>query len=135
MRAALVASGVILIALACSGGTDQATPEDSAPTPSGFEPPVLTNPEVPVRYPPNLYTAGTEGIVVLRLYADETGRVVPESTRVAEGSGHPALDSAAVQAVPSMRFAPARRDGVPVATPFLQSVQFRHPESTSGEGS
>jgi hypothetical protein len=34
-----------------------------------------------------------------------------------------------------MRFAPARRDGVPVATPFLQSVQFRHPESSSGEGS
>jgi TonB family protein len=135
VRAALVAPVMILVAFACSGGADRATPEDSAAVPSGFEPPVLTNPEIPVRYPPNLYTAGAEGIVVLRLYADETGRIVPESTRVAEGSGHPGLDSAAVQAVPSMRFAPARRDGVPVATPFLQSVQFRHPESASGEGS
>jgi TonB family protein len=135
VRAGPVAPSVLLLALACSRGADRANPENSAPTPSGFEPPVLTNPEVPVRYPPDLYTAGTEGIVVLRLYADETGRIVPESTRVAEGSGHPALDSAAVRAVPSMRFAPARRDGVPVATPFLQSVQFRHPESSSGEGS
>jgi hypothetical protein len=33
-----------------------------------------------------------------------------------------------------MRFAPARRDGVPVATLFLQPVHFRHPaRAGSGE--
>jgi TonB family protein len=124
----------LLLALAC-GGQETATRDTQPPSPSGFEPPVLTNPETPVRYPPDLYAAGTEGTVVLRLYADESGRVIPESTRVAEGSGQPRLDSAAVEAVPSMRFAPARRDGVPIATAFLQPVQFRHPEAPPGEGS
>jgi TonB family protein len=124
----------LLVALAC-GGQDQASRDTQPPAPSGFEPPVLTNPENPVRYPPDLYAAGTEGTVVLRLYTDESGHVIPESTRVAEGSGQPRLDSAAVEAVPSMRFAPARRDGVPVATAFLQPVQFRRPESPAGEGS
>jgi TonB family protein len=134
MRSPTPTAVCLLVALAC-GGQEQATRDPQPPTPAGFEPPVLTNPEIPVRYPPELYAAGTEGTVVLRLYADENGRVIPESTRVAEGSGHPRLDSAAVEAVPSMRFAPARRDGVPVATAFLQPVQFRHPESPAGEGS
>ncbi len=124
----------LLVALAC-GGQEEATRDSQPPSPSGFEPPVLTNPETPVRYPPDLYATGTEGTVVLRLYTDEHGRIIPESTRVAEGSGQPRLDSAAVEAVPSMRFAPARRDGVPVATAFLQPVQFRRPESPAGEGS
>jgi TonB family protein len=132
--AALVTPALVVIALACRGA-ERATPEAGTPPPSGFEPPVLTNPEAPVQYPPDLYSAGAEGTVVLRLFADESGRVVPESTRVAEGSGYPPLDSAAVRAVPAMRFAPARRDGVPVATAFLQPVQFRHPESSSGAGS
>ena len=99
----------------------------------GFEPPVITNPESPVRYPPALYEQRVEGTVVLRLYADETGAVSADSTRIAEGSGHPALDSAALAGVAAMRFAPARLDGVPVAAAFLQPVQFRHPEA-SGPG-
>lgn len=121
----------VLLALGCGGGGQ--AEGNAPPAPPGFEPPVLTNAEMPVRYPPDLYTAGTEGTVVLQLYADEDGRVVPESTRVAEGSGYPALDSAALGGVPLMRFAPARRNGMPVATAFLQPVQFRHPESSPGE--
>lgn len=132
--AALPTAALVVLALGC-GGAERATPEAGTPPPSGFDPPVLTNPEAPVQYPPDLYSAGAEGTVILRLFADETGRIVPESTRVAEGSGHPRLDSAAVRAVPDMRFAPARRDGVPVATAFLQPVQFRHPEPASGTGS
>jgi TonB family protein len=96
-----------------------------ADPPPGFEPPVITNPESPVSYPRDLYEQQLEGTVVLRLYVDARGKVVPESTRVAESSGYPALDSAAVQGVPNMRFAPARRDGQPVAAAFLQPVQFR----------
>ena len=52
---------------------------------------------------------------------------VPESSQVAQTSGIPELDSAAVAGVAEMHFAPARRNGTPVATLFLQPVHFRHP--------
>ena len=65
---------------------------------------------------------------MLRLYVTATGAVVSESTRVAESSGYAALDSAAVAGVPQMTFAPARRNGQPVAAAFLQPVYFRHAE-------
>lgn len=119
--------------LACGGDTPRGAGDDPG-TPRGFEAPVLTNPEPPVRYPPALYASRTEGSVVLRLFVDEAGAVVPESTRVAEGSGQPAFDSAAVAGVSEMRFAPARRDGVPVATLFLQPIHFRHPQGSGSGG-
>jgi protein TonB len=116
---------------ACGGnGPDANDRERSA----GLEPPVLTNAEPPVRYPPQLFAQRTEGTVVLRLFVDERGRIVPDSSRVAERSGHAVLDSAALAAVPAMRFAPARRDGVPVATAFLQPVHFRHPDGAGARG-
>ena len=66
--------------------------------------------------------------------ADVDGTIVPESTRVEESSGFPQLDSAALQSVDLLRFAPAQRDGVPVATAFIQPVHFRHPDlAASGE--
>jgi TonB family protein len=120
-----------LLGLACAGG-DTAGGRAGSPA---FEPPILTNPETPVRYPPGLFAQRTEGTVVLRLFVDERGQVVGDSTRLAERSGHDALDSAALAAVPVMRFAPARRDGAPVATAFLQPVHFRHPETAGTGGS
>ena len=93
----------------------------------GFEPPVLINAESPVVYPVDLFEREIEASVVLRLYSTAEGIVEPESTQVAESSGYPALDAAAVAGVSEMRFAPARRDGTPVATLFLQPVHFRHP--------
>jgi protein TonB len=98
-----------------------------------FEPPVVTNAESPVRYPPVLFQQNTEGTVLLRLFVDSLGRIAPESTRVAEGSGVTGLDSAALAAVPAMKFAPARRNGRPVATSFLQPIQFRRPQHPPGE--
>ncbi|MGH7538883.1 MAG: energy transducer TonB, partial [Gemmatimonadales bacterium] len=50
-----------------------------------------------MQYPPDLYDRRIEGDVVLRLYVDSTGQLVPESTRVAESSGQAAFDSAAVR--------------------------------------
>jgi periplasmic protein TonB len=91
------------------------------------QPPVALNAQTPVEYPPALFDQGIEGTVILRLYADSTGVLVKDSTRVQESSGYPALDSAAVAAAPSLRFAPARRDGNPVASSFLQPIYFRHP--------
>jgi periplasmic protein TonB len=98
----------------------------SAPPPEG--PPVALNPESPVGFPQQLLTQGVEGIVVLHLFVDGTGATVPESTRVAESSGYPALDSAALAAVPQLHYAPAVHGGTPVATAFLQPVQFRNPQ-------
>lgn len=94
-------------------------------------PPVATNPVSPMIYPPALLEQGIEGRVVLRLYVDAQGRLVGDSTRIAESSGYPALDSAAVQGAPSLRFSPALRRGRPVPAPFLQPVHFRNPRNRS----
>jgi protein TonB len=98
----------------------------AAPAPDG--PPVALDAESPVSYPQPLLDQGVEGTVVLHLFADAKGGIVPESTRVAESSGYPAFDSAAVSAVPRFHYAPAVREGTPVATTFLQPVQFRNPQ-------
>jgi protein TonB len=89
----------------------------------------MINPESPVEYPAALFARGIEGRVILRLHVDEAGRLVADSTKVAESSGYPALDSAAVSAAPQFRFAPALRNGAPIAATFLQPVHFRHPEA------
>ena len=88
--------------------------------------PVALNAESPVAYPEALLAQRIEGTVLLRLYADSNGMIAPESTRVAESSGYPALDSAALAAAPGLRFAPAVHEGRPVATLFLQPIQFRN---------
>ncbi len=97
-------------------------------TPPAFEPPILINAESPVNYPRDLFEQQVEGVVILRLYVDAEGEIAPESTRIAEGSGYPELDSAALRGVELMRFAPARRNGQPVGTAFLQPVHFRQPD-------
>jgi TonB family protein len=97
-------------------------------TPALDGPPVALNAESPVSYPQSLLEQGVEGIVVLHLFVDATGALVRDSTRVAESSGYPPFDSAAVAAVPLFHYAPAVRDGTPVATAFLQPVQFRNPQ-------
>ena len=91
------------------------------------QPPVAINPVTPMVYPPALLEQGIEGRVLLRLFVDAQGTLVPDSTRVAESSGYPALDSAALTGSTELRFSPALRNGRPVAAPFLQPVHFRHP--------
>ena len=125
---------LVLATLTACGvdGADQGDTSESDAEP-GFESPVLTNPESPVEYPLDLFEQEVEASVILRLYLTEQGTVVPESTRVAESSGYPQLDSAALAGVSSMSFAPARQDGRPVATLFLQPIHFKHPaRSESG---
>ncbi len=92
------------------------------------EPPVALDAETPVRYPLALYQQRISGTVLLRLFVDETGRVAPDSTRIQESSGYPALDSAALAAAPNLSYAPALRNGTPVATLFIQPIHFRHPD-------
>lgn len=90
-------------------------------------PPRMANAELPFRYPAALYEQKIQGNVTLRLYVDTIGQLRPESTRVAESSGYPALDSAAIRGAESLRFTPARHAGQPMAVSILFPVFFRHP--------
>jgi protein TonB len=95
------------------------------------QPPVATNPVSPMEYPATLLNEGIGGRVLLRLYVDSAGRLIPDSTRLAESSGYPALDSAALSGAAALRFSPALRNGRPIAAPFLQPVHFRNPRARS----
>ena len=126
-RSPVLPSLLLLVACSRSDANTVRLPDQTARR--GDEPPVMVNPESPVEYPAALFARGIEGRVILRLYVDEAGRLVPDSTRIAESSGYPALDSAAVSAAPRFRFAPALRNGAPAAAAFLQPVHFRHPDA------
>lgn len=116
---------VALTALAACGGSDANT--GRTPPPPAEEPPVALNADVPIAYPPGLYDRNVDGEVLLRLFVDTAGKLVAESTRIAETSGYAAFDSAAMAGAPRLKFAPAKRHGLPVATAFVQPVEFRHP--------
>jgi len=94
----------------------------------GEQAPVALDAEPVVEYPVDLFQLRISGTVLLRMFADENGRIVTDSTRIQESSGYPALDSAALAAVPRLHFAPALRNGVAVATLFTQPIRFRHPD-------
>ncbi len=91
--------------------------------------PAMANRQPPFRYPAELYSKRVQGNVTLRLFVDSTGTVLADSTRVEEGSGHDALDSAAVKGSRDLRFTPARRRGEAIAVSLLYPVYFRHPEA------
>jgi TonB family protein len=138
MKYGLVVSTLLLYPLVSGcrqaplpGANETDASVDSSQPP--FEPPVVTNAESPVRYPRALFQQNIEGTVLLRLFVDSLGRLLPESTRIAEGSGVSGLDSAALASVPSMKFAPARSHGRPAPTSFLQPIHFRRPEHQSDE--
>lgn len=132
MNSRLLAVGCWLLAASACKPTDNAVVQlPNGPTPNPprkEEPPVATNPDIPVEYPAALYQQGIEGRVLLKLYADSTGKLVRDSIKVAESSGYPAFDSAAVAAAPKLVFAPGRRDGLPVAMSFTQPIVFKHPQ-------
>jgi periplasmic protein TonB len=125
---------VLAVALAACGDRTVGTVAlgDHQPAATGTpadQPPVAINPVTPMVYPPALLEQGIEGRVLLRLYVDAQGTLVTDSTRVAESSGYPALDSAALSGARELRFSPALRNGRAVSAPFLQPVHFRHPRS------
>src|SRR5258705_8786085 len=120
---------VACVLTGCRGGSQSGgRPSQAAPPES--EAPVALNPDMPIAYPPRQFDQKVEGDVTLRLFVDSTGKLIPESTRVAEPSGYVALDSAALAGSAALRFAPAKRHGVAVATAFLQPVEFRQVGTT-----
>ena len=136
MRPAAAALLALALPLGCGrkddGSFRLSTSAPAAAAPSDADqPPVAINPVSPVEYPVPLLEQGIEGRVLLRLYADSQGTLVGDSTRVAESSGYPALDSAAVSGAAGLRFSPALRHGRAVAGTFLQPIQFRNPRTQS----
>ncbi|OLB09194.1 MAG: hypothetical protein AUH06_00260 [Gemmatimonadetes bacterium 13_2_20CM_69_27] len=121
MRSWLALVGAV--GLAAAGCGKPAPPPEEAATGGG-----------PIQYPPRLYDQKVEGDVVLRLFVDSVGRLAPESSKVAESSGYSGLDSAALAGARKLRFAPARRRGLAVATAFLQPIEFRRPASGGTAG-
>ena len=114
---------------ACRGR--EAAPPAAATTENDV--PVAINSGSPFQYPADLYDQGVEGEVRLRLYVDSAGRVQPDSTRVASSSGTPGLDSAAVRGAALLQFAPAHRNGHPIAMAFYQPVIFRRGAEPAGQ--
>jgi TonB family protein len=90
--------------------------------------PVMLNKDLPFRYPPALYAEKVQGNVTLRLYIDEEGDVIDDSTHVVESSNMPLLDTAAVKGARELKFVPAKLRGTPMAVAILFPVYFRHPE-------
>lgn len=77
----------------------------------------------PPEYPAESRRRGEEGIVRLVLRVGPDGRV--EAAEVAESSGFPALDRAAVEAARRWRYRPAMQAGIAVAGTLTTAVHFR----------
>jgi len=76
------------------------------------------------KYPSSSRRAGHQGTTIITFVVGTSGRVI--SARVTKSSGHAALDQAAISAVRTWRFTPAR-SGLGHAVPYTykQSIPFR----------
>lgn len=92
------------------------------------DPPRMLNTVLPFQYPVAEYLRRVQGNVTLRLFVDEAGLVVSDSTRIERPSGVAALDSAALAGAARLRFHPAERQGEAIPVALLFPVHFRHPE-------
>jgi TonB family protein len=129
-RAVLVPTLFLFVMAACDrGDAAQERTRAQAPEPRPDEMPALLNAELPFRYPGALYARKVQGNVMLQLRIDRDGRVVPDSTRLDETSGHYELDSAALNGSRELHFVPAKLHGEPVSVSILFPVYFRHPEA------
>jgi TonB family protein len=122
----VIAAGIVSIG--CNKGEQSDQPFSGV----GARPdvlPVMLNKDLPFRYPPSLYARKVQANVTLRVFIDKEGLVVSESTHVAETSGIPSLDSAAVKGSGELRFIPAKTRGQAVPVSILFPVYFRHPDA------
>jgi TonB family protein len=85
-----------------------------------IEPPKLVKEAKPV-YPEAARAAGVQGVVILSVRADETGKVV--DTMVLRSI--PLLDQAAMDAVRQWVYEPMIKDGKPVSVVFTVTVRFQ----------
>ncbi|MGY1424666.1 energy transducer TonB [Lysobacter sp. A289] len=80
----------------------------------------------PPTYPPELACADVGGEVGLIMQITADGHI--SDVRVENGSGHTALDEAAVAAVKTWRFEPATSRGEPVESDLRVPVTFTPPK-------
>jgi len=80
----------------------------------------LSNPRP--EYPEEARRQHQEGLVILSVEVSADGR--PDDVTVTRGSGFPLLDQAALDAVRSWRFEPARAAGLPVSSHVDVPVRF-----------
>ena len=120
----------VLLGVLASTGCNRGEESDEPFSGVGARPdvlPVMLNKDLPFRYPAALYAKKVQANVTLRVFIDEEGLVVAESTHVAESSTIPSLDSAAVRGSSELRFIPAKTRGAAVPVSILFPVYFRHP--------
>ena len=77
----------------------------------------------PPPYPEQARRRNEQGRVLVRVEVASDGS--PSSVSLAQSSGSPALDNAALVAVRQSRFSPATRGGVPVAGAAEVPIVFR----------
>ena len=76
----------------------------------------------PVEYPMEMWNQDVEGTTVVRVLVNVLGGV--DSALVAESSGYPLLDSAAIRGARVMEFDPAHRGGAPLQVWARVPVHF-----------
>lgn len=100
--------------------------ETAANAPQSAQAAVLARPlyaaNPPPRYPSLARRLGKEGVVGLEVFVSAAGTV--EEIKIASGSGHEMLDTAALAAVRGWRFAPGLRNGQPVGMWVRVPVRF-----------
>jgi protein TonB len=76
-------------------------------------------------YPVSAQRAGEEGTVVLRVYVSDLGR--PQNVKVAQSSGHPDLDNAAVESALGARYVPAIEGGATTSDWATVQIVYKLP--------
>ena len=105
---------ILSVALSQVQTSDAPVPNDRLDTP-----PRLLKQKKP-KYPREAFRQQLEGMVVLEIVIDESGKVA--DARVINSA--PEFDAAAVEAVLQWKFAPARKDGRAVKTTATAPVSF-----------
>lgn len=90
--------------------------------------PVFIGDSLPFAYPPGPYIQRIQDNVTLRLYLNEFGRPVPESTRIHEHAQLAAFDTSALTGSTQLVFRPAIKDGKPIPFAVLFPIKFRVPD-------
>jgi protein TonB len=99
---------------------------EAAPPPPrivpGTPPKVTYQPDLQDLYPEEARRNGQEGRVAVKLCVDASGKV--QSADVAQSSGIPLLDAAAIKFANKMRFKPGTSEGKPIASCVSLPVKF-----------
>jgi TonB family protein len=90
--------------------------------------PVFIGDSLPFQYPPGPYIQRIQDNVTLRLYLDEFGRPVNDSTRIHAHAALPAFDTAALNGARDLVFRPAMKDGKAMPFAVLFPIKFRVPD-------